>query len=451
MYGKAVALKTALQQQAYQQQMQPLELQRQQQELALQQQQVQDVQAGQTAYGEWDGKDYGNLAKLIIQHGGSLNAANQVAMYGLNQQKTLSEIVKNEGEAGKAKVDALKTNNDIAAGAVNALLDVPDAQLPQAVLDTAQRGAQQGWMDPQHMQIAQQLAQQSPERIRLALPNIVKSYQSASQQAEDALKLAQVPGVQAESQLKIAAQQAYGQWAAQPQNQGKNYNDYLTEQQASRAGAEAKARLPYEISLAAYNRQTAMGNTLAEHALNSVTGMFADPQHGYSQTLSQLSATKTAIANAQNGDQLAASLAPLMTALGVVSYAGIHRINQYDISAAGPGVGGVLRQIDARLSKLGSGKLASGTATEMSNLMDDLLDAKYSTVLQSAQVATANGGVDPSRVTVMGKNGNLVRLSDAVKNAAGGGGAQVTDPRGVVHTFPDQKSADAFKQAAGIR
>jgi len=32
-----------------------------------------------------------------------------------------------------------------------------------------------------------------------------------------------------------------------------------------------------------------------------------------------------------------------------------------------------------------------------------------------------------------------------------GGQVQVTDPRGVIHTFRDQKSADAFKKAAGIR
>ena len=31
------------------------------------------------------------------------------------------------------------------------------------------------------------------------------------------------------------------------------------------------------------------------------------------------------------------------------------------------------------------------------------------------------------------------------------GGIQVTDPRGVVHTFPDQKSADSFKKAANIQ
>jgi hypothetical protein len=199
------------------------------------------------------------------------------------------------------------------------------------------------------------------------------------------------------------------------------------------------------MSLASYNRQTAMGNTLAEHALNSVTGMFTDPQHGYSQTLSQLSATKTAIANAQNGDQLAASLAPLMTALGVVSYAGIHRINQYDITAAGPGVGSVLRQIDAGLSKMGSGKLAAGTAGEMSNLMDNLLDAKYSTVLQSARVAAANGGIDPSRVTVMDKQGNLIRLSNA-----GGGRTQHFVVGGKEYDIPNEQVQE-FKKDMNIK
>jgi hypothetical protein len=34
---------------------------------------------------------------------------------------------------------------------------------------------------------------------------------------------------------------------------------------------------------------------------------------------------------------------------------------------------------------------------------------------------------------------------------SGGKGVQVTDPRGVVHTFPNQAAADAFKKAAGIQ
>src|SRR6185369_3592128 len=41
------------------------------------------------------------------------------------------------------------------------------------------------------------------------------------------------------------------------------------------------------------------------------------------------------------------------------------------------------------------------------------------------------------------------KLTDIDSQASGG--FQVTDPRGVVHTFPDQASADKFKQLAGIQ
>jgi hypothetical protein len=44
------------------------------------------------------------------------------------------------------------------------------------------------------------------------------------------------------------------------------------------------------------------------------------------------------------------------------------------------------------------------------------------------------------------------RTSGASSTAApSAGGVKVTDPRGVAHTFPDQKSADNFKKAAGIK
>jgi hypothetical protein len=44
------------------------------------------------------------------------------------------------------------------------------------------------------------------------------------------------------------------------------------------------------------------------------------------------------------------------------------------------------------------------------------------------------------------------RLGIKSSSAQGGGtSVSVTDPRGKVHTFPDQKSADAFKQEAGIK
>jgi hypothetical protein len=461
--SRLAQLKAYLQQTQYQQQMQPLQLEQQRNQLTLQQQQIKDQQAGQAAYSQWDGKDYQDLAKLIIHNGGSVSSAQQVAAFGLTQLEKHSNIIKNEADAGFLKVQTQQKNNDKAAGAFDALNGLSDDQLPQAFGQTLQQGLRDGWIDQQHAQLGQQIAQQPAAQIRAALPFITKSYQAESAQQEAALKQAQAakaqaetPGAAAESQLKQAQQQAYAQWATLPGNQNKNYNDFLAEQGAVKAGAEARARLPYEMQLASFNRQTAMGNVLAEHAMNSVTGLFTDPQHGYSQTLSQLSATKNAIANAQNGDQLAASMAPLMTALGVTSFAGLHRINQNEINAAGPQVGSVLRQIDSRLSKLGSGKLAGGTASEMLGLMDNLLDAKYSTVVQSARMAAANGGIDPRRVTVMDKTGNLVRLSDAAQGSGGGAGAAAGYTRikasdGSIHDVPTGNLGAARKIDPGLQ
>ena len=85
--GKVTALKGMLQQQQFQQQMQPLQLQQQQQAVQIQQQQLRDTQAGQDAYGEWDGKDYDKLASLMIKHGSSIAAANQAAAFGLAQRE----------------------------------------------------------------------------------------------------------------------------------------------------------------------------------------------------------------------------------------------------------------------------------------------------------------------------------------------------------------------------
>jgi hypothetical protein len=180
-YAKVVALRNALQQQQYEQQMRPLQLQQEQQAVQLQQQQLRDAQAGQAAYGEWDGKDYNDLASLIVKHGGSINAANQAAQFGLNVREKMSTINKNQAET-------LKTNNDVAAGKVNALTSLPDNQLQQAVLDTANEGIRAGWLDQQHYQTAQQLAQLPPQQLRAVLPTVAKGFMSMSQQADWALK-----------------------------------------------------------------------------------------------------------------------------------------------------------------------------------------------------------------------------------------------------------------------
>jgi hypothetical protein len=239
-YGKVVQLRSLLQNQQYQQQMQPLQLQEEQQNVAINAQKVKDIQAGTAAWGEWDGKDYNQLGSLIVKHGGSMSEANNARMFGLQAQEKYSTILKNGADAGRAQVETAQKNNDIAAGKIGALSDVPDADLPQRILQTAQEGVQNGWLDPQHAQMAQQLAQQPIAQIRQGLPLIAKSYMSESEQAKSALdaadlaaKKAQLPGQQAESQMKTAEAAAMQQTGGMNQQMADSKYRFLQSQIAA--------------------------------------------------------------------------------------------------------------------------------------------------------------------------------------------------------------------------
>jgi hypothetical protein len=242
-YSRIVALRSALQQQQLQQQqltseqqLQPLRMQQQQNVLSEQQQKLQDVRAGQQAYAEWDPADgYDKLAALTIQHGGSVSSAQAISNFGLNMLKTHSEILKNEGDVGKTKVDTLQKNNDIAAGKFDALNGVSDDQLPQAFSDTLTQGLNEGWVDKQHAQLGQSIAALPADQIRSHLPLIVKSYQSESAQQEALLKAAQTRDAAANAAYKEAENKMIQQYGgASDAALDVKYNALATNQAAGR-------------------------------------------------------------------------------------------------------------------------------------------------------------------------------------------------------------------------
>jgi hypothetical protein len=165
----------------------------------------------------------------------------------------------------------------------------------------------------------------------------------------------------------------------------------------------------------ALNRQAMQANELQRNGLTQLDKMFTDPQHGYTQFLAQAQSTKNAIADAKDGNELAASLAPLMTVLGINSFAGIHRVNPQEIAAAGPGVGSLYRQVNTVLDKAVSGKMNPDTAKEMGALIDGLIDAKHRSLVPAAQMVARNSGLDPTKTAVMAKDGSLDTLDNVSK------------------------------------
>jgi hypothetical protein len=202
-FGNLLQLKNALQEQPLRQQ--ALQQNIQQGALDVQQKQtaLKDQQAMTQAMHDWDGKDVNQLIPLVIKNGASANAVMGLKSKVLEQQQTYSTIAKNDAATGASNLATLKGKNDEVAGALTNLLDpkaVPDDQLPQAVLTTAQQLAQQGLLDPQHLQMAQHIAQSGdPTAIRQQLGLMQKGLMSQSQQIDEAAKQATIVKGQAET------------------------------------------------------------------------------------------------------------------------------------------------------------------------------------------------------------------------------------------------------------
>jgi hypothetical protein len=172
----------------------------------------------------------------------------------------------------------------------------------------------------------------------------------------------------------------------------------------------------YRATLA---RQATFANNLQSSGLKQLDSLFSDPQHGYVQFLSQVQNGKNLVMQARNGSELAASLEPTMVALGLSSFAGIHRVSPTEAAAAGPQVGSIARKINSILDKVGTGSVPEDTLKEVESLLDGMVDAKHNATLGAANMVVANtgaagggGGLDPKRVMVMDRNGVLKTLSD---------------------------------------
>lgn len=199
-----------------------------------------------------------------------------------------------------------------------------------------------------------------------------------------------------------------------------------------------------------HNRQAMQSNELQRAGLNSLDKMFTDPQHGYSQFLAQANSTKSALAEAKDGNELAASLAPLMTVLGVNSFAGIHRVNPQEIAAAGPGVGSLYRRANTIIDKAVSGTMNEDTRKEMSTVIDGLINAKHAALVPSAQLVVKNAGLDPAKTSILDKDGSMTTL-DKVSTAPAPKQTTTSTapPAGATHIAPGSDGKKHYTNAKG--
>lgn len=185
---------------------------------------IQDQQATTAAMKEalqaWDGKDHNDIYKampsLIAKNGGSANAVMAMQQKALASKDTSSQIALRDAETGDKKSATIIKNGDIVSGALTPLIAMPDrdfaANLPNALQSLTQNGA----LDPQHAQSLGALVQgvqagqvdvptakQNLDLYRKSMLAASQQQKEAMDQADLAVKKAQLPGQQAEAQQKV--------------------------------------------------------------------------------------------------------------------------------------------------------------------------------------------------------------------------------------------------------
>lgn len=182
-YAKALSVKNMMSQGTTQQLEQTgMEQQNQQRALA-----INDQKATTAAMQEWDGKSYDDLLPLVVKHGGSSNAVLGLKKTILDQQEKKSKIAADDATTGSKNLDMMKTKNDMLLGHLNAATDVPDSQLIDAVHREKNAALANGYLDPQHGEMLEQLLSTGdPQKVRGALLIFEKGLRSEKEQFSQA-------------------------------------------------------------------------------------------------------------------------------------------------------------------------------------------------------------------------------------------------------------------------
>lgn len=180
--------------------------QSQQQELQIRQQQVKDQQATTAAMKNWDGKDYGTLAKSVLDNGGSATAAQGVQQHGLTVQKTVSDIAAQDAATGSKNLETFIGRHKAIGDALEGIESVPDDQLHAKAVQTVSDLVQKGILDqPTGQQLLQGVqAIQDPKALRAQIDVFAKSSMGAKAVADQAKTEAETAASNAKAGLDKA-------------------------------------------------------------------------------------------------------------------------------------------------------------------------------------------------------------------------------------------------------
>lgn len=185
--SKLMALKSMMTQQ-----------QSQQQELQIRAQQVKDQQATTTAMRSVDPSNskyksdptsyYADLARSVLENGGSATAAQGVQQHGLTVTKTVSDIAAQDAATGSKNLETFIGRHKAIGDALEGIESVPDTELHAAATQKVSELTKSGLLDAQSgQQLLQGIqAMQDPKQLREKIDIFAKSSMGAKAVADKA-------------------------------------------------------------------------------------------------------------------------------------------------------------------------------------------------------------------------------------------------------------------------
>jgi hypothetical protein len=432
--------------------------------------QLQDQQATSAAMREWDGKDYNDLPGLILKNGGSSTAVFSARNQVLDYQTKLTNLTKDQ-------LANEKTKNDYFAEAIDNVKSLPPEQQPDAFEAAKADSVQRGHLDPQ---VAQKLTYQGPDQLDMLEKNLIGHSAAVDQvvKAAEAKKNvaqaneADVNTALQQVKLKLSKNSGPGDFDAQidklapttgsfaPLNRqlktmvngALSRGDYESANRLLNEGFNQVGQITKETNpdvVAARAQAAAQTASIVEPLRQNILSQFQNQKDArdkiekdvltpYQQKVASVSELQNALAQAQQGNVTAARGA-LLKLMGVTNPDGTKRYNEAE-AARMLSQGSIPQRVAGSIQNALTGN----------NWTPQMVQDMKAFAEGQGQVATQtlDSGIDNINKLYGTSVGRGLKSSGA---PAGTGQIQVKDPKGGIHTFPDQASANRFKQLAGIQ
>ena len=477
--------------------LQPGELQQQQQQikstdLDIQQKQlaVQDQQAATAAMREWDGKDPADLVHGILKNGGTAQGVLAMQQHVQGVRAQAAEIAAKDAETNSKNIDTATKLHDRIAGGIEAIIGAPDDQKQALWAAEVAKEEKAGTIQPGSVSTTYPGDDQAKVMANTHKLSSVIAKESVEQQKADTLAkeadlktkefAAKLPG----GPLEDVSKAEMTDWLKK--NPGKGPSEFLP----------WKAK---QAPLANFNLQMAAGGGLKDEARDQAaekyytTGVLPPGGRG-AAGLAQGRLIMNRAAELHPGGNLAANSAEYKANADSLKklQGNFDQVSAFE-NTAGKNLDLFLNQaqkvvdtgiplinIPARMvtGKMGGPNQAAFDAartTALTEIAKVLNSSNASGVLSDSARSEVSGLItkDASLKQIVAA-ANILKQDmanrhqsyqeqiDDIKRRIGGGqpstnsggtgqAVKVTDPRGIVHTFPDQASADKFKKAANIQ